>query len=97
MAGTKTNNLSIYGWDPGADEYVLTVAGLKGREPFTVPIACRGDTLIYHSAYTDNGRRYYNRTLNIFRSPMEYVYLIQSSEDSVHWVTHGEGRSVKTK
>jgi len=95
MNGASTNNLSIYSYNPGTDDYTLTLVGIPGRAPFTVPIAYRGDTLIYHSAYTDNGRRYYNRTLNIFSSPREYVYLIQSSEDSIHWQTNGEGRSRK--
>ena len=95
MNGTTTNNLSIYSYNTGTDDYTLTLVGVPGREPFTVPIACSGDTLIYHGAYTDNGKRYYNRTLNIFNSRDHYVYLIQTSEDSVHWRTNGEGRSVK--
>jgi hypothetical protein len=93
--GATTNNLSIYSYNAGTDDYTLTIVGIPGREPFTVPIAYHGDTLIYHGAYTDNGRRYYNRTLNIFNAPDSYIYLIQSSEDSVHWQTNGEGRSVK--
>lgn len=95
MGGGTTNNLSIYSYDPATDSYVLTIVGVPGRAPFTVPIAYRGDTLIYHSAYTDGGQRYYNRTLNIFRSAEEYVYLVQSSSDSLHWETHGEGRSMR--
>ncbi|HVS97220.1 MAG TPA: hypothetical protein VHE54_12085 [Puia sp.] len=95
MNGRKTNNLSIYSWNPATDDYTLTLVGIPGSAPFTVPIAYRGDTLIYHSAYTDNGRRYYTRTLNIFSSPDRYTYLIQSSEDSVHWQTNGQGRSQK--
>jgi hypothetical protein len=95
--GTKVDNLSIYHYNAATDDYTLTIVGIPGREPFTVPIAYRGDTLIYHSVYTDNGKRYFNRTLNIFDSRDSYVYLIQASEDSVHWQTNGEGRSVRSK
>ena len=95
MNGTERNNLSIYSYNPGTDDYTLTLVGIPGSAPFTVPIAYSGDTLIYHGAYTDNGRRHYTRTLNIFTSPDRYTYLIQSSEDSVHWQTNGEGRSQK--
>lgn len=93
MNGSKTDNLSIYSYNSTTDDYTLTLVGIPDRAPLTVPIAYRGDTLIYHSAYTDNGRRYFNRMLNIFSSPSEYSYLIQSSEDTVHWQTNGEGRS----
>jgi hypothetical protein len=95
IGGGTTNNLSIYSYDAATDSYMLTIVGVPGRAPFTVPIAYQGDTLVYHSAYTDGGQRFYNRTLNIFHSAEEYVYLVQSSSDSLHWETHGEGRSVK--
>ena len=97
IGDTHTNNLSIYSYNPGSDDYTLTIVGIPGRGPFSIPIAYSGDTLVYHSAYTDGGQRYYNRTLNIFKTPGEYVYLIQSSTDSVRWQTSGEGRSVKEK
>lgn len=95
--GTQTNNLSIYSYNPASDDYTLTIVGIPGRGPSTVPIAYRGDTLIYHSAYTYKGKRYFNRTLNIFSSSGNYSYQIQSSEDSIHWQTNGEGRSVKVQ
>jgi hypothetical protein len=63
--------------------------------PFTVPLAYSGDTLIFHSEYTDNGAKKYNRTLNIFSSSTSYRYVIQNSSDGVNWQTAGEGRSVK--
>lgn len=93
--GTKTNNLSIFQYNPATDDYTLTLVGIPGMAPFTVPMAYSGDTLVFHSEYTDNGVKKYNRTLNVFSSPKSYRYIIQNSTDSVNWQTAGAGRSVK--
>ena len=94
-AGTKSNNLSIYNYNPAKDDYTLTLVGIAGMEPFTIPITYHGDTLFYHSEYSNNGKKMYNRTLNIFLSPSSYTYLIQSSEDGEHWTTQGMGKAKK--
>ena len=89
--GTSTNNLSIYSYNTTADDYTLTLVGIPGMAPFTIPVAYSGDTLIYHSEYTSEGKKMYNRTLNIFSSPTDYKFLIQNSTDGVNWRTDGEG------
>jgi hypothetical protein len=95
--GTVTNNLSIYSYNASTDDYTLTVVGIPGMAPFTVPIAYKGDTLIYHNEYEDNGKKTYSRTLNVFYSTDRYRYFIQSSTDGEHWVTSGTGESKRTK
>ena len=89
------NNLSIYNYNPAKDDYTLTLVGIAGMEPFTIPISYHGDTLFYHSEYSNNGKKMYNRTLNIFLSPSSYSYLIQSSDDGEHWKTDGMGKAGK--
>ena len=94
-AGTKSNNLSIYNYNPAKDDYTLTLVGIAGMEPFTIPMSYHGDTLFYNSENTINGKKMYNRTLNIFLSASSYIYLIQSSADGEHWKTDGMGKAKK--
>lgn len=89
--GKKANNLSIFQYNVSTDDYTLTLVGVPGMAPFTVPLAYSGDTLIFHSEWTENGMKKYNRTLNIFSSAASYRYIIQNSTDSVRWETTGEG------
>lgn len=91
--GKKSNNLSIFQYNPGTDDYTLTLVGIPGMAPFTVPLTYRGDTLIFHSEWTEKVMKKYNRTLNIFSSTTSYRYIIQNSSDSTHWETAGEGKS----
>ena len=93
--GKKGSNLSIFSYNAATDDYTLTLVGIAGMAPFTVPMAYSGDTLIFHSEYTDNGAKKYNRTLNIFSSPASYRYVIQNSSDGFNWQTAGEGRAEK--
>ena len=89
--GVTTNNLSIYNYNAETDDYTLTLVGLKGMGPFTVPITYHGDTLVYEGGSA-------NRTLNIFESMERYRYVIQSSADGgKSWKTVGEGWSAKVK
>lgn len=89
--GVTTNNLSIYNYNASTDDYTLTLVGIKGMAPFTVPIACHGDTLIYDGGPT-------NRTLNIFETADRYRYVIQSSGDGgKSWETVGQGWSRKVR
>ncbi len=46
-AGTKSNNLSIYNYNPAKDDYTLTLVGIAGMEPFTIPMSYHADTLFY--------------------------------------------------
>lgn len=93
--GKETNNLSIYHYNPEKDDYTLSLVGIPGMQPFTVPVTYKGDTLFYTGEYTDNGKKVYNRTLNIFLSPTSYIYMIQTSGDGVNWRTDGEGTARK--
>lgn len=93
--GTETNNLSIYNYNPEKDDYTLSLVGIPGMQPFTVPVTYKGDTLFYTGEYTDNGKKVYNRTLNIFLSPTSYIYKIQLSDDGITWRTDGEGKAAK--
>ena len=93
--GALTNNLSIYNYNAATDDYTLTLVGIPGMAPWTVPIAYSGDTLIYHSEYTSDGKKMYNRTLNVFLSATNYKFLIQSSPDGTNWRTDGEGLARK--
>jgi hypothetical protein len=93
--GAVTNVHSIYSYSKDKDDYSETIIGVPGMQPFTVPIAYKGDSLIYHSEYTANGKKMYARTLNIFLSPTSYIFLIQSSENGSYWHTDAEGRATK--
>ena len=93
--GKKTNNLAIYSYNPANDDYTLSLVGVPGTAPFTIGITYMGDELIYSSNYTANGQKTYIRTLNMFNSPSDYIFKVQSSKDSITWVTSVEGRSVK--
>jgi hypothetical protein len=95
--GHETNNLSIYSYNADTDDYTLSLVGVPGMRPFSVPVAYKGDTLFYNGEYMDNGKKVYNRTLNIFSSPDSYVYKIQFSADGVNWRTDGEGTARKVK
>jgi hypothetical protein len=90
MNGATTNSLSIYNYNPETKDYTITLVGIKGMAPFTAPIVCHGDTLIYGGGA--------NRTLNIFESAERYRYVIQSSGDGGRsWKTLAEGWSRKVK
>ena len=93
--GTETNNLSIYNYDAGKDAYTLSLVGIPNMAPWSIGVVARGDTLIYNSEFMNNGKKVYNRTLNIFSSATAYVYLIQFSDDGVTWRTDGEGTARK--
>jgi hypothetical protein len=92
---TKTNNLSIYSYDPQQDNYKLSIVGVPGMKPFAIGVTYKGDEFIYSSTYTDNGKKVYNRTLNDFISPSYYTFKVQSSTDSLTWTTTMEGKSIK--
>ena len=91
----KTNNLSIYSYDPQQDNYKLSIVGVPGMKPFAIGVTYKGDEFIYSSTYTDNGKKVYNRTLNDFISPSYYTFKVQSSTDSLTWTTTMEGKSIK--
>jgi hypothetical protein len=92
----KTNNLSIYSYNQEHDVYKLSLVGVPGMAPFSIPVSYKSDMLIYSSDYTDgSGKKMYNRTLNTFISPTLYTYQVQSSTDSINWTTSMEGRTVK--
>jgi len=93
--GAVTNVHSIYSYNKNKDDYSLTVIGVPGEQPFTVPIAYEGDSLIYYGEYTDKGKKMYARTLDIFLSPVSYIFLVQSSENGWCWHTNSEGRATK--
>jgi len=93
--GQETNNLSIYNYNADKDTYTLSLVGIPGVEPFSIGVLARGDTLFYNSEFMDNGKKVYSRTLNVFSSLTDYVYLIQFSEDGVSWRTNGEGKARK--
>lgn len=95
--GRETNNLSIYTYNADKGDYTLSLVGVPGMQPFSIGVVARGDTLFYNSEYMDGGKRRFNRTLNIFNSPVEYIYKIQFSDDGVTWRTDGEGRTSKVK
>ncbi|WP_188936782.1 hypothetical protein [Puia dinghuensis] len=95
--GRETNNLSIYHYNPDKDDYTLSLVGIPGMQPFSTPVTYRGDTLFYNGEYTENGKKVYNRTLNIFTSPSSYIYKIQFSDDGVNWRTDGEGEAKKMR
>jgi len=94
--GTTTNNLSIYSRNSDKDAFTLTVVGVPGMEPFSIPITYKGDELYYLGSYTDNsGKKVYTRTINRFDSPSSYTFMVQSSADGEHWVTSMQGKSRK--
>ena len=95
--GKETNNLFIYNYNADQDDYTLSPVGIPGMKPFTVPVSYDGDTLFYKSEYTDNGKKMYSRTLNVFTGLSSYFYKIQFSDDGVHWRTDGEGKAVKLR
>jgi hypothetical protein len=94
-AKTTTNNLSIYSYDAENDNYKLSLVGVPGMAPFTIGITYKGDEFVYSSDYMDNGKKVYSRTLNDFITPSYYTFKVQSSTDSINWITSLEGKSVK--
>ncbi len=96
--GTTTNNLSIYSYNADKDDYTLTLVGVPGMEPFTIPVTYKGDELFYLGSYTDNsGKKIYTRTVNSFLSPTTYTFKVQSSDDNEHWTTSLSGKSTRIK
>jgi hypothetical protein len=91
-----SNNLSIYSYDGTQDSYTLSLVGIPGSDPFTIPVRSRGDTLFYTGQYKDQGRTVYTRTLNVFATKERYRFMTQTSDDSVHWTTISGGLAVKT-
>jgi hypothetical protein len=91
----KSNNLSIYNYDSLHDSYLLSIVGLPNTDPFSIPVTARGDTLIYSGAYTDQGKKIFTRTLNIFKSSSFYIFITQYSSDSTSWITTHEGSASK--
>ena len=90
----KTNNLAIYSYD-SLDNYKLTLVGIPGVKPFSIPITSKGDTLIYSGENTENGQAIYTRTLNVFINDSKYRYIVQSSMDENQWTTSLEGIAKK--
>jgi len=91
-----SNDLSIYSRDPDKDGYTLTVVGVPGMQPFSIPITYKGDEFYYLGSYTDdNGKKVYTRTVNTFLSPSSYTFKVQSSQDGEHWMTNMQGKSRK--
>ena|SRR5579872_5277722 len=96
--GKTTNNLSIYSYDPEKDQYTLSLVGVPGMQPFSIPVTYKADELFYLGSYTnDAGKKIYTRTVNTFISPSEYTFKVQSSDDGEHWVTSISGRSTKIR
>jgi hypothetical protein len=93
--GKTTNNLSIYSYDPVKDTYLLSLVGVPGMQPFSIPVTYKGDELYYLNEYMDNGKKVYGRTVNIFLSPTSYIFKVQSSRDGVVWITSMEGKATK--
>jgi hypothetical protein len=93
--GAVTNIHSVYSYNTEKDSYSMTVIGVPGAKPFNVPIECKGDSLIYYSEVTDNGKRKYARTIDIFLSATSYIFLVQSSENGWYWSTDTEGKATK--
>lgn len=93
--GATTNNLSIYSYHPDKDGYELSLVGVPGMAPLSIPITASGDTLFYNSSYTVNGKKTFARTLNVFATASSYRYLVQTSGDGVDWMTTATGRSIK--
>lgn len=94
--GATTNNLSIYNYNPEKDDYTLTLVGIPGMQPFTIPVTYKGDELYYLGSYTDNsGKKILTRTVNSFLSSTSYTFKVQSSEDGEHWTTSMSGKSTK--
>ncbi|HEV2353143.1 MAG TPA: DUF1579 family protein [Puia sp.] len=94
--GQTTNNLSIYSYNPDKDEYTLSLVGVPGREPFSIPVTYKGDEFYYLGSYTnDEGKKIYTRTVNTFTSAGSYTFKVQSSDDGEHWVTSISGKSTK--
>jgi hypothetical protein len=94
--GATTNNLSIYSRDPDKDGYTLTLVGIPGMQPFSIPITYKGDEFYYLGSYTDDkGKKVYTRTVNTFLSTTSYTFKVQSSEDGEHWTTSIQGKSTK--
>ncbi|MDQ2720893.1 MAG: hypothetical protein M3Z26_14190 [Bacteroidota bacterium] len=88
------NNLAIYSYD-SLDHYTLKLVGIKGMEPFSIPVLSHGDTLTYPGSYTAKGHKIYTRTLNIFASDYSYKYFVQSSKDGNNWSTTISGTAYK--
>ena len=93
--GKSTNNLSIYSYDGVPDAYTLSLVGIPGADPFSIPVRSRGDTLIYLGQYKDQGNKVYTRTLNIFNSYARYQFVTQTSTDSLNWKTISAGASIR--
>ncbi|HLX66936.1 MAG TPA: hypothetical protein VKR41_08060 [Puia sp.] len=94
--GTISNDLSIYSRDPDKDGYKLTVVGVPGMQPFSIPVTYKGDEFYYLGSYTgDDGKKVYTRTVNTFLSPSSYTFKVQSSQDGEHWTTSMQGKSRK--
>ncbi|HTR30597.1 MAG TPA: hypothetical protein VMH27_15095 [Puia sp.] len=94
--GHTTNNLSIYSRNTDNDGYTLSLVGIPGMQPFSIPITYKDDELYYLGSYTDNsGKKIYTRTVNTFLSAASYTFKVQSSEDGEHWTTSIRGKSTK--
>ena len=93
--GHETNNLSIYSYD-SLNHYKLTLVGIPGVEPFSIPVITSGDSLIYPGSHLENGTRVYTRTVNVFNSNTKYDFFVQSSNDNIHWTTSLSGSAIKS-
>ncbi len=56
-----------------------------------------GDRWVYSSDETDNGRKIYHRTLNVFSGSDKIHFEVQRSEDGTNWTTKMSGDEVRTK
>ncbi len=93
--GKQSNNLAIYDYDSVKDSYTLSIVGIPGVGPFDMPVKSIKDTLIYSGQYSDNGETVYTRTLNIFITSSKYIYLVQTSKDSLKWSNVLEGTATR--
>jgi hypothetical protein len=92
----KTDDLAIYSYNPAKNDYQVSLVGIPGGGPFSIPVTFKGDDLIYTGAFIKNGKKIYDRTINTFLSSSYYTYKVQASKDSTKWKTLSEGVGFKT-
>lgn len=56
-----------------------------------------GDSWVYSSDETDNGKKIYHRTVNVFSGPDKIHFEVQRSEDGVNWTTRMSGDEARAK
>jgi hypothetical protein len=56
-----------------------------------------GDRWVYSSDETDNGKKIYHRTINVFSGSDKIHFDVQRSEDGVNWTTKMSGDEARAK